>query len=62
MEEIFSSTSVIEKKLDIVVDNLSSLQLGEDFDFYFDVEKISSWIHTNKYKKVLNQSEFLQLN
>ncbi len=62
MEEIFSSTNVIEKKLAIVVDNLSSLKLAEDFDFYFDIENIVSWIQTNNYKKVSYQSEFLKFN
>ena len=54
MEEIFSSNSedIIQKKLAVDFQNNLILEAPEDFNFYFDIEKIVNWILENDFKKV----------
>ena len=53
MEEIFSSNSkeVIQKQLNICLDNKLTLKSKDELDFYFDVSKITIWIQENKFKR-----------
>lgn len=56
MEEVFSSNSevIIQKKLSVDFQNNLTLDTPNDFNFYFDIEKIVDWISVNDYKKVNN--------
>ncbi len=55
MEEIFSSNSikVIQKELDVSLVNNSSLKSNDEFDFYFDIQQLSTWIQETKFKRVI---------
>jgi hypothetical protein len=55
MEEIFSSNSikVIQKELDVSLVNNSSLKSNDEFDFYFDIQQLSTWIQEKKFKRVI---------
>ena len=54
MEEIFSSNSIlaIQKEVDVCLDNNFSLNAIDEFDTYFDVQKLTKWIQENKFKRV----------
>ena len=51
MEDLFSSNSasIIQKTVEA---DLIHSPLIENFDFYFDIEKIVEWIEKNDFKKV----------
>ena len=56
MEEIFSSNSkeVIQKQLNICLDNKLTLKTKEELDFYFDIAKVTKWIQENQIKRVIH--------
>ena len=63
MEEIFSSNSkeVIQKQLNICLDNKLTLKSKDELDFYFDVSKITIWIQENQFKRVITNSETIEV-
>lgn len=56
MEEIFSSKSTIEKKLDVDTNNNRlALTTETELDAYFDVSQVVTWVGNNTYKRVALQ-------
>lgn len=58
MEDIFSSnsSSIIQKQINLDSSEGSQLKsIKEDLNFYFDIEKITSWLVKNEFNRVALQ-------